>query len=74
MRRSVKSCPTVEQYSRQYIASKDGCFGSGRGGFDVKPGQPGARSVRYVECDMCISGKECRALADHRFKMRRGEP
>ena len=59
-----------DPWRRQHNRDIDGCFGSGQGGYDKNVGKKGAKSIRYVECDMCISGKECRSLAQHRYNLR----
>lgn len=52
-------------WQRYHNRRLDGCFGSGDGGYDDN-----GKHVRKWVCGMCISGKECRRLAKHRYNMR----
>ena len=61
---------SVDQYRRQHNYRLDGCFGSGQGGYDRENG----KHVRNWLCDMCISGKDCRRLAQGRYNMKKKAP
>lgn len=60
-----------DPWRRPFNRELDGCFGSGQGGYDKNIGKKGAKSIRFVECDMCISGKQCRSLAQHRYNTKK---